>query len=47
MQSDQKPSSSQGWRRFNAVQFGDPGNSRRTNFRSECDRPRLNFLAFA
>ena len=28
MQPDQKPSSSQGWRRFSAVQFGNPGNSR-------------------
>ena len=30
MQIDQKRSSSHGWRRFNAVQFGNPANSRRS-----------------
>ena len=29
MQPDQKSSTPQGWRRFNANQFGNPGNSRR------------------
>lgn len=30
MQPDQRPSSSHNWRRFNAVQFRNPGNSRRS-----------------
>ena len=29
MQPDQKPSTPQGWKRFNANQFGNPGNPRR------------------